>query len=1000
MLSSPQNENTIDKDSKRFVSNLRAAILGSHSIARETIADVFREAGIHSFSFAECFGKEPLEMYNDPEMKEPIDAPKRLEVYFPFLEADADRLQFRVHVHRDARDSPRLRDGRHKTEVKDLRTFIAPKTDSFLAEVRKRAAEIHKIERNNPLLTQECLNVFLKTAATGNRFMPGHKHLDFTEAGNEDAYNLIKDSYDADLEKCLKQFKIGEHEIDVTKIKLPLDITGVHSTNRANQDPYYLHDMQVGLMSYEILYHPLFYEKEGCNPLLLRLAISSKRCFYGALFVAFRPPNNNGIDTEFTEPQLRTLCTKVVNNLESLVTERYLPAIVLLHASTKEKFVKSRFERTYFFDLEASKALDTALEFGLGENDQLNIKDVDDLEKIDFEAVVKVSTLHERLLVTLPKETTDDGDEVEPFTKLREATFRAEELVAKADKGEIPEANLGQPLADTANGLLAQLKSGIASVETHLGSDSDSWTFLLELRQAGLALSALSDHLFRFSSLTACTNANTHIIKQLKSFGTARKAYMLSLETVLSELYKRWEHSDDDFERGFYVMHEQRMTFLKAQAHAILSSENPMKLFHATRLAVLRSLIFDKYGIASPAMIERTKSLIRGARTMKLPDEEGKPLPSALIYGQPGSGKDQMARMVMCFSPSFAKLLECEVKTINMAALKPSSVIIPHLFGTDKSKGVVFPTRIPGLRTDDTAAGAFILDELNSMEHNMQGSLLRWLDNGEAFSQGTDAVKYVNGLIVGVVNEDPDVVTNEIVLDQVQKSKELLGGAQTASMYTSLTESRHLRPDLVDRLKRGAYIRIPSLKERREDLPLLFTAFLESSYKAVCEGAGEIKPVMPEVEYRAFERLQDRTIHWAGNMRQLQAVAAQVGSHLFNERPKRQKLFEEEQTKLRLAKLEYELKAHRFSQPKDLLAIPLSEWTAKLSRMSAKKRCKLLLLLTENEEEQLVDKYGPLPDNFKDWLSQAQTEDSEKHILTCKESDVRKILEEMKLLKT
>jgi len=132
-------------------------------------------------------------------------------------------------------------------------------------------------------------------------------------------------------------------------------------------------------------------------------------------------------------------------------------------------------------------------------------------------------------------------------------------------------------------------------------------------------------------------------------------------------------------------------------------------------------------------------------------------IPSALVIGGPGSGKDTIAQMVHLFFPEY-----CfgDIYTINMASLKPNYLSVPLMSGFEaeiighiKTDGGVSKVNI-----DTTIKGIFskiweqhkkrypgeedmerarknglmpviILDELNSLDIDAQGSLLRILQN-------------------------------------------------------------------------------------------------------------------------------------------------------------------------------------------------------------------------------------------------------------------------------
>jgi DNA-binding NtrC family response regulator len=134
-------------------------------------------------------------------------------------------------------------------------------------------------------------------------------------------------------------------------------------------------------------------------------------------------------------------------------------------------------------------------------------------------------------------------------------------------------------------------------------------------------------------------------------------------------------------------------------------------------------------------------------------------------------------------------------------------------------------------------------------------------------------------LVIGIVNEDPERVTREEELRLLEAAREFLGHAEAARLYEALHKSRRLRPDLVYRLRRGIYIRMPSLRDRREDIPLLFSHFCDGPVKAQA-GKERVKIVC---DLEAFDLLMRRDLQWPGNIRQLQTFASKVANAIWDD---------------------------------------------------------------------------------------------------------------------
>ncbi|MBA7615692.1 hypothetical protein ES703_22977 [subsurface metagenome] len=168
-----------------------------------------------------------------------------------------------------------------------------------------------------------------------------------------------------------------------------------------------------------------------------------------------------------------------------------------------------------------------------------------------------------------------------------------------------------------------------------------------------------------------------------------------------------------------------------------------------------------------------------------------------------------------------------------------------------------------------------ILDELNSLDIDAQGSLLRILQNMKVQSLGsideypTDGTK-MNFLIVGIVNEPEETLTLENTLHRLSEQREIIGSLATSMLYEKLRNMRRLREDLYHRLIRDGKIELKTLAERREDIPILFSFFVKS------ELPKSVKWFDLWIDPDVFETLMDPRIAWEGNFRQLQSIAKKV----------------------------------------------------------------------------------------------------------------------------
>lgn len=300
------------------------------------------------------------------------------------------------------------------------------------------------------------------------------------------------------------------------------------------------------------------------------------------------------------------------------------------------------------------------------------------------------------------------------------------------------------------------------------------------------------------------------------------------------------------------------------------------------------SFIMNKYLIASPGMINR----VREAITLN-PSDSGKSyLPCVLIVGGPGTGKEKMARLIAKYSEDFCS---AKIYTINMASLQPKQLSGPLLVGIESGKFFMIKGLLEKIIVESgkNEPVVMIFDELNSLDIDSQGVLLRLIENREFCRIGGLAEKKVKErlekkkiLIIGLMNENPEVLTKLTKIHSISSDKEIFGGLIGEVLYEYVRNLRRLRDDLYYRMKRNAVIDIPELYERPEDLPFLFYNFLIEELEELCNkeyasnGMHSFSGSNVVVDYESFEVLMDSSIKWSGNIRQLQSVVKSVAKQL------------------------------------------------------------------------------------------------------------------------
>lgn len=206
---------------------------------------------------------------------------------------------------------------------------------------------------------------------------------------------------------------------------------------------------------------------------------------------------------------------------------------------------------------------------------------------------------------------------------------------------------------------------------------------------------------------------------------------------------------------------------------------------------------------------------------------------SVLINGESGTGKELVAKALHQYSKRKAG----PFVAINMAAI-PRELIESELFGHEKGAFTGATARYSG-RFEQAQAGTLFLDEIGDMPLEAQTRLLRVLQEGEYTTVGGRTPIRTDVRIVSATHRD-------------------LG---------RLVELGQFREDLYYRLN-VVPIRLPPLRERREDIPDLVSHFLE---KTEAEGLGA-KTMAPD----AIGLLRDYA--WPGNVRELENLIRRLSA--------------------------------------------------------------------------------------------------------------------------
>ncbi|MGI8952162.1 MAG: sigma-54 interaction domain-containing protein [Chitinophagaceae bacterium] len=205
---------------------------------------------------------------------------------------------------------------------------------------------------------------------------------------------------------------------------------------------------------------------------------------------------------------------------------------------------------------------------------------------------------------------------------------------------------------------------------------------------------------------------------------------------------------------------------------------------------------------------------------------------SVLIVGESGVGKEAFSLIIHALSsrkhnPFIA---------VNCGAI-PEGTIDSELFGHEKGS---FTGAVDSRKGyfETVSGGTIFLDEIGEMPLGTQARLLRVLETGEFIRVGSSKMQKTDVRVIAATNRD---------------------------LY-EFTQNGKFRQDLYYRLS-TVPIRVPSLRDRKEDIPLLFRKF-------VVDFAERYKTTPVQLDDEAKNLLINYT--WPGNVRELKNIAEQI----------------------------------------------------------------------------------------------------------------------------
>jgi len=258
---------------------------------------------------------------------------------------------------------------------------------------------------------------------------------------------------------------------------------------------------------------------------------------------------------------------------------------------------------------------------------------------------------------------------------------------------------------------------------------------------------------------------------------------------------------------------EVRETVDRAARQALASRQN----------RVLRDQLDKRFSfegiIGSSGEMARILKIVRQVADSKI---------TVLIVGESGTGKDLIAHAIHRNSPRKDKPL-----LVSNCAAYAEGVLESELFGHVKGAFTGAASDRRGV-FEEADGGTLFLDEVGDMPATMQSKVLRAIENGEVVRVGSNKPLHVDVRLIAATNQD----------------------------LRQLVKENRFREDLYYRLNQVT-LRVPPLRDRREDIPLLIDHFIKRANE---EHGKHITGITPE----AVRRLAG--YHWEGNVRQLQNV--------------------------------------------------------------------------------------------------------------------------------
>ena len=259
------------------------------------------------------------------------------------------------------------------------------------------------------------------------------------------------------------------------------------------------------------------------------------------------------------------------------------------------------------------------------------------------------------------------------------------------------------------------------------------------------------------------------------------------------------------------------------------------RLLITVRNALDKQTLSTENKALKKAVSKQNEMVGQSAPMMEVRDMIEKVAPTnarVLITGENGTGKELVARQLHELSPRrYGPFIE-----VNCAAI-PAELIESQLFGHEKGS---FTSAIKQKKGDFELAsgGTLFLDEIGDMSLAAQAKVLRALQENKIVRVGGEKEIPVDVRILAATNKD----------------------------LRKMIDENAFREDLYHRLS-VIVIHVPPLRERRDDIPLLVSSFVETI-------AANMGQAVPKFTDEAFEELKN--YQWTSNIRELHNIVERL----------------------------------------------------------------------------------------------------------------------------